>query len=167
MSHRFIEGYARLGVCLADGRWDEIDGVGMSEVVYVVDLERDGRYEIVFSASKGASAAAYYFATVRRGRLRVVTRPGGRSFELLDAYEFSPRSWLSWGCARALDGTGLLVQVRVWRTPDGLEWVRKTFQLIGSSVELALVEPGEGEGPPWMLADTVSPPCRLIEPQGT
>jgi hypothetical protein len=71
-----------LGVCTGDGRTDRMAGSGMTELLQIIDVQRDGRDEIFYG---GTTATARYFdvAVFRRGKLRRVLRPKGRGLALV------------------------------------------------------------------------------------
>jgi hypothetical protein len=69
---------------------DRMAGSGMTELLQIIDVQRDGRDEIFYG---GTTATARYFdaAVFRRGNLRRVLRPKGKPLALVEEIKPSTR----------------------------------------------------------------------------
>lgn len=101
--HDWIRSGPVLGVCTGDGRTDQRPGSGMSEELRIVDVQRDGRDEILFG---GNSCCAEYFdaAVFRKGKLRLVLRPKGEPLLLINGIVDDGFA-KAFGCRTRSDGT--------------------------------------------------------------
>jgi hypothetical protein len=149
--HDWIRGRAVLGVCTGDGRTDRKAGLGMTELLQIIDVQRDGRDEIFYG---GTTAVAHYFdvAVFRRGNLRRVLRPKGKQLTLVEGIEFATRGGTerrigkAFGCQNTANGrTKEIVQSAAWRTKKGshrFRWRRMSFRVRAASARRVLVEWG-------------------------
>ena len=113
---------ARLGVCTDDGRHDAMAGAAQSESLALVDVEPDGRDEILFGGT-GMTWTAYDVAVWRRGRLLHVTKAHDEPDDPYDQH-FSVRTGSdgglgsAFGCEdRAGGEADELSQISVFRHP--------------------------------------------------
>lgn len=124
---------AVLGVCTADGRVDELPTSGMAEELRVLDLQPDGRDEVLF---RGTSCCAVflYMAVVENGRIREVSLANGEPLRLVEGVETEPES--SSPVSRAIgcldvddDGRREIIQATVTSTNGVLDWTTRAFAL--------------------------------------
>ncbi|MDQ3962489.1 MAG: hypothetical protein M3277_01005 [Actinomycetota bacterium] len=133
-------GRARLGVCTGAGAHDRIDGGGMSETLFVHDVDEDGSDEIFFG---GTTVSAEYVAVARfiDGRLIEVRPRGGGALTLVRGLDFVRLSLIpagaSFGCDDVDDdGTRDLVSATVVSATGGrLRWHLVGYALDGRYVE--------------------------------
>ncbi len=125
--HRVVRGAAVLQVCLADGRADQLPGLGQAEVLQLLDIDGDGQIEIAHGASSAAAAWAWV-AVWHDGALVPVTLSG--SEEVLELARggtgtFDGDRWSAmeaWGCTDLdHDGERELVTARADLVDDHYE----------------------------------------------
>ncbi|MGI8520954.1 MAG: hypothetical protein ACR2MC_10205 [Actinomycetota bacterium] len=140
--HDWIRGGAVLGVCTGDGRTDQRPGAGMSEELQIVDVQEDGRDEILFG---GNSCCAEYFdaAVFRKGKLRLVLRPKGEPLLLINGIVDDGFA-KAFGCRRSAgEKTRKLVKASARRTSARrFRWTRASFRLEDASAKRTLIEKG-------------------------
>jgi hypothetical protein len=71
--HDWIKGGPVLGVCTGDGRTDRRRGSGMTELLWILDVQQDDRDEILYGGTS-ISAKYYDVAVFRKGKIRRVLR---------------------------------------------------------------------------------------------
>lgn len=136
-----------VGVCTATGGYDHIIVGGMGELLNIVDIEPDGRDEILpggTTVSQGISDVLVF----RAGRLRYVTSPHGRQssggyagFGLVSGNTGAPadsQESEDWGC-RDTDGDGVREIVKAfirWDRHDDAALTRRAYRLRGTVARL-------------------------------
>jgi hypothetical protein len=140
--HDWIRGGPVLGACTGDGRTDQRPGAGMSEELRIVDVQRDGRDEILFG---GNSCCAEYLdaAVFRKGTLRLVLRPKGEPLLLVNGIVDDGFA-KAFGCRTRSDGTTrMLVKASARRTSGRhFRWTRAYLRLRDASAKRTSVENG-------------------------
>ena len=159
--HLYLQNESRgvLGVCTASGIHDEIEA-GAPEANGVMDLQPDGREEILFGGTT-VSAAVLSVAVIEDGRLREVEFPGSAS--LVSGFtDASEGYWTSesWGC-RDVDGDGAreVVTAEFRWSRDGGDWIGRAYRLVGTKAVLIQERRGNVQGP----LDTAEPYRELPE----
>ncbi len=145
-----------LGVCLADGRSDEVD-IGIAEgAFYASDLNGDGRSEIVYGGTS-VSQQIDTFAVVIGGRIHLVDEASFSS-GLLGSEDTGQH----WGC-EDIDGDGRreIVQVTVRRHGSRVGWTKEIYRLTGATLTPLTTRTGEATtaGMPWEQAATLVGRC--------
>jgi hypothetical protein len=147
--HDWIRGAAVLGVCTGDGRTDRTAGSGMTELLQIIDVQRDGRDEIFYG---GTTATARYFdvAVFRRGNLRRILHPKGKPLALVEGIKIATRDGAerrigkAFGCQDTVgDRTREVVQSNAWRKTKSsgrFRWRRVSFRVRAASAKRVLVE---------------------------
>jgi hypothetical protein len=159
--HLYLQGESRgvVGVCTASGIHDEIEA-GAPEANGVMDLQPDGRDEILFGGTT-VSAAILSIAVVEDGRLREVEFPGSVSL-ISGMTQQSEGSWMSesWGC-RDVDGDGdrEVVTAEFRWSRDGGDWIGRAYRLVGTKAMLVQERRGNVQGP----LDTAEPDPEIPE----
>jgi hypothetical protein len=145
-----------LSVCLADGHSDEVE-IGSAEgVFYAIDLDGDGRSEIVYGGTS-VSQQIDTFAVVLDGRIRLVDE-ASFAYGLLGSEDTGQ----DWGCDDLNhDGHRELVQVTVRRHGTGVTWTEEIYRLAGATLTLVTTRTGEAAatGAPWEQAATLVGRC--------
>lgn len=161
--HLSLDAGPVLGVCTAAGEVSERRGAGMTELFSVLDVEPDGRDELLYggtSVSQGFLAVAVFLA----GRL-VEVRDGIDPLVLVDGSRFLGSTVEvdeAWGCEDVdQDGARELVVVRLdWRRlAEG--YSRRTYHLDGASAVIV------SDSVSRIGSDVVREPgaaSRLVEP---
>jgi photosystem II stability/assembly factor-like uncharacterized protein len=150
-------GRGALGVCTFAGEWSEIDA-GSPEAGGVVDIEPDGRDELLFGGTT-VSRAIECLAVFLHGQLRVVATRDGDLCVVGGTGEASGEIYSN-GC-RDVDGDGVreLIQVEVPR--DG-KWTRRAYRITGAQAVLLSEERGNappadgGTFDPWPEGDELA-----------
>jgi hypothetical protein len=164
--HEWVHDRAVLGVCLGNGITGTIEGAGQAELLGVVDVNADGRDEILYGATS-VSAAFLEMAVWIDGALHQVTLPDGDVLVLTDGVEFGEERTTAsaFGCV-APDGEsgGDVASVTVEETGDGLSWMRVIYALNAASVAEVGSESGTAPGPSDVatmqdLARSLTSPC--------
>jgi hypothetical protein len=164
--HEWVHDRAVLGVCLGNGKAATIEGAGQAELLGVVDVNADGRDEILYGATS-LSASLLEMAVWIDGPLHRVTLPDGDALVLTDGVEFGEerRTASAFGCV-AQDGAngGDVASVTVEETKDGLRWMRVVYALNAASVTEVGSESGTAPGPSDVatmqdLARSLTSPC--------
>jgi hypothetical protein len=132
-----------LGICLADGRSDEIE-IGQAEGSFrVADLDRDGRDEILFGGTS-VSQTVDVLAAVLDGQLHSASEadPALYSGPLPD----DPHGGQAWGCADTTrDNRREVVQVTVRQHDGRATWKKESYRVDGA--RLLPLHATSGEGP--------------------
>jgi len=140
--HDWIRDGPVLGVCTGDGRTDQRPGSGMSEELRIVDVQRDGRDEILFG---GNSCCAEYFeaAVFRKGKLRLVLRAKGEPLLLTNGIVDDGFA-KAFGCRTRSGGTTRKLVKASARRISGrrFRWTRAYFRLRDASAKRTSVEKG-------------------------
>lgn len=135
--HSWVKGQALVGVCTAAGKKDSRPGLGMSELLQIIDFDGDGRDEIFFG-STGITIGSYEVTRFLRGRLRLVRGPlGGEPMVVRQGAEFTNRMvGRAFGCEDIdEDGTANLVQVTTRFQGQDVRWKRTWYSVRGASAE--------------------------------
>ncbi len=164
--HAWIEGRAVLGACLSTGGRSSIPGAGQAELLSLIDVEPDGRAEVVFRATS-VSTASTMLAVYEDGRgLVVVTLPDGGEFLLVEGSEDfqdqGPTTALAWGCEdRNNDGRRELVQVTAHVATGDVSWTKRYYSLRGDIVTILDSALGTATAPATLpgFASTLTDSC--------
>lgn len=106
-----------LRVCTASGRRSEVAGSGMGEEYFAIDVEADGRAELLVGGNSVSMGVTDVMA-FRDGRVRALQLPTGDRLSVDQGWEWGEGGEVvrdaAWGCSD-LDGDGRreLVQVNV------------------------------------------------------
>jgi hypothetical protein len=167
--HDWIKGAAVLGVCTGDGQIDTRPGAGQAELLRIIDVQPDGRDEVLFG-STSVSARYFQVAVFRRGKLRRVLRPQGKPLTLVKGIEVGAsgatdrRTGKAFGCKDMTCGKNKeVVQASAWRRSSGrFQWRREAFSIRGASAKRVLVESGRkrGRGNAFDVARSLVVRCR-------
>jgi hypothetical protein len=170
--HEWVGDGPVLGVCTASGRKDRIEGKGQAELLFVVDVERDGRDEILYGGTSAVAQLASIAVFTQEG-LEEVLLSDGKPLVVVNGIvanvseEGGPPTDLAWGCEDT-DGDGQpeLVQVTVKPADGSLDWTREAFRIEGASASLVSTESGRMEGPDEGVgvARTLTSPCEVMAP---
>jgi hypothetical protein len=170
--HEWVGDGPVLGVCTASGRRDKIDGKGQAELLFVVDVERDGRDEILYGGTSAVAQLASIAVFTQEG-LEEVLGSDGKPLVVVSGIvadvseEGGPATDLAWGCEDT-DGDGQpeLVQVTVKPVDGSLDWTREAFRIEGASASLVSTESGrmEGQDEGVGIARTLTSPCEVRAP---
>ncbi len=137
MFHSWVKGQALVGVCTAAGEKDSRPGLGMSELLSIIDLDGDGKDEVFFGAT-GITSGAYEIARFLGGRLRLVRGPIGREPMMVrEGAEIDHRIiGRAFGCEDLdEDGTANLVQVTTRFQTEDVRWKRIWYFVKGARAE--------------------------------
>jgi len=166
--HEWVDDRAVLGVCLGNGITRTIEGAGQAELLGIVDVNADGRDEILYGATS-VSASYLQMAVWIDGALHQVTLPDGDALMLTDGVKFGEeRATASAFGSVAQDGEGGgdVASVTVEGTRDGLTWTRVASALNAASVTEVGSESGTAPGPSDVatlldLARSLTSPCQV------
>lgn len=146
-----------LGVCMADGRSNEMElGNSLPEGSFgAVDLDGDGRSEIIYGGTS-VSESLDVLAVFVGGHLTDVKGPVFASGFL------SGDEGQSWGC-EDIDGDGRreIVQVTVHRRAASAIWTKEIYDLNRATMTLVETRTGsaKAESYPWQQAHTLAGTC--------
>jgi hypothetical protein len=130
--HAYVNGEPQLGVCTASGSEDVLPGSGMTEEFGWVDLEPDGREELLYGGTT-VSAGFENVAVFLNGQLVEVRTSDGEMLTLASGV-FDEED-LAWGCEDH-DGDGIreFVQVTVSADSRGTRQLHRVwYRLKGAS----------------------------------
>jgi len=137
----------RMGVCTAAGARDEIDPGGMGQIFGPMDVEPDGRVELVAGLTTAVGEQDRIYV-LRGGRLHEVTL-NGQDFLLFSGIDLEGDE-SSWGCADVSgDARRELIQItQQWprgQSADGRHgrWTRQVFGFDGEKVTLLKTDSGD------------------------
>ena len=143
--HDYLRSGARLGVCTGSGKNDRIQGSGQTELLALIDVEPDGRHEILFGGTT-MSAEGYDAAVFRRGRLARVRASNEDPQDPYDDFFVAQGEGLSplrskqpigsaFGCQNTVGGDAKeLVQSAVFRAGKGrFRWLKVSYRLEGAT----------------------------------
>lgn len=152
---------ARLGVCTGKGVTDEIDGAGQAEGVFeVVDVQPDGRAELVFGATS-VSQSLVTLAVFSDSHLHPVAVADTGDQLVLAEGPVNETTGEAWGCEHSPGHRHRhLVQVIVRHSGADAAWTRTVYRLSGNVVDRVNVEHGSGraiETPTRQAAALVAP----------
>lgn len=151
-----------LGVCTGDGRIDQRPGAGMTELLRIIDVQRDGRDEILYGATL-ISSKNFYVAVFRKGQLRRVLRPKGKPLLLIKGAYVNPDRGKAFGCRKSAEGNKRkLVKASVRKTSHRrFRWTRAIFRLRDASAKRTSVEKGRTRhrGRAYEVAAALVKPC--------
>ena len=151
--HDWVDNRAVVGVCTQRSA-DTMPGLGQAEVLQVIDVEGDGREEILYGATT-MSAEHLAVAVVVDGELHAVRDGEGRRLVLLSGLEvlrgigrFASHVGV-FGCDdRDDDGIDDLVQVMVFRRAGSVEWTSTAYSLASGKARAVASAAGMLEGTP-------------------
>ena len=146
-----------LGICLHDGRSEEVDlGAALPEGAFgAEDLNGDGRTEVIFggtSASQGLDVLMVFLD----GHLTDVAGP------VLASGPLSQDDAQSWGCSDPdHDGRREIVQVTLRRQGATASWTKEFYQLDRAAMTKVATKTGaqRTNGYVWEQADSLVRPC--------
>jgi hypothetical protein len=170
--HVTSDGVAAVRVCDASGGLlGEIPGLGRGEALDLVDLQGDGRTEILFGSTTAGSQGTRV-AVWENGQLLVVTDQLGEPLTLrAGTVPDQPAEHVraAYGCVDGdADGSREVVQVVATRQSDGtVDWTRRAWSLSGSEAAEAwsdagggVPEPADpGTNPFAPVFEAFAPPC--------
>jgi hypothetical protein len=147
--HDLIRHRPVLGVCTGDGRTDRRPGAGMTELLRIIDVQEDGRDEILYGATL-ISSKNFYVAVFRRGKLHRVLRPKGKPLLLIKGSEVNPDRGKAFGCRKSADGKiRRLVKASVRKTgARSFRWTRANLSTPGRLGQAHFDRKGAHEIPP-------------------
>lgn len=130
--HDWLNHDARLGVCTGSGREDRIRGEAQAELLSLVDVEPDGRDEILYGGTT-MRAAISYVAVFRKGRLVRVKTSDDRLVVvdgLDEGFIKNKRpTGAAFGCQDTVgNGEDELVQAIVFPKQQRFRWVKRSYQ---------------------------------------
>lgn len=153
--HDYLRRGPKLGVCTAAGAEDKIKGEAQAELLEVLDIEGDGRDELLFGGTTVAARIAR-LAVFQDGNLHRVVRRSGDELALLEGLD--PGGILSnkspaggaIGCEDLdKDGSEDLVQVSVVRLgKHSFRWTKEGFSLRGDTAVRVAEEHGRRRNDP-------------------
>jgi len=164
--HAWIEGDAVLGACLSTGGEPSIPGKGQTELLLIVDVEPDGKAEVVFGATSVSMAFGALAVYEKKEGLVEVTLPDGGEFLLVDGLDdfqdHGPTTGLAWGC-EDWDDDGLreLVQVTARLADGDVTWTKRFYGLRGGVATPLGKVSGTAAAPPLLpgFAQTLTDGC--------
>jgi hypothetical protein len=151
VSHAWVDDHAVLAMCTASGTVETTDGRGQTEVLQVIDVEPDGRAEVLFGSTT-MSAAITSIAVLRNEQIVVLAPPGTPYFDLQDgALELddagTPTATAAFGCEDVVgDSRRELIQVVATYSATGVRWSKEAYEIDGAVVRS--VHHDEGTEPP-------------------
>ena len=157
-----------LRVCSGNGTVEEIEGSGQAEMLQVIDVELDGRAEILFGGTT-VSAARYDMAVMVGDALEVVTANEEPLSVWQGALEHddsgNPTQLAEFGCEDG-DGDGRreLAVTRLSLTETAAKWSTDFYEIRGTQAVLEGTRLGSGPRPPadaslFDFARSLVPPC--------
>jgi hypothetical protein len=173
--HVVIGYHAVLGVCTASGREDRTQGVGMAEVLNIIDVEPDGRDEIFYGGTTVSSAGGYVAVFVN-GALHRVRLAGGPPLVWEDGLgpvflvHNNRPAGAAYGCEDTNhDGRDELVDVIVQRDRGAFRWVKRAYAITGSLARRTMlasgrVKPRRGTFALVAAASRLTSPCKVKAP---
>lgn len=157
--HDLIDDNAVLGVCTASGITVTAPGMGQSEVLELIDVDRDGRYEIVFGATS-VNLRGANLAVMVEGQLRIVEL-GHDRLSLLDGWREDNTETVAYGCTA--DGALVLVMTKD-DGRDGFRWYRDAYVLHESEGRALAVKVSSDGGTRAQTSDLLTHARALTEP---
>lgn len=163
-------GMAMVQVCLGDGRELTTPGLGQAEALDVVDVEPDGRAEIL-AGGTGISSAGYLVITYTDGGLVPVELAGDAlmvsdgALEHDDAGDTTQSA--AFGCEDlAGDGRRELVQVTATFSGQGVSWTKLGYSLSGGTATQVSASDGTDALPSdrWAYPRSLTSSCSVAQP---
>lgn len=136
-----------LRVCLGAGSVLEVEGLGTGEGLEVIDVEPDGRPEIVYGATTAYNAGSR-LAVVEEGDLHVIVASSGLPLEMSSGpsspENFETGPFAAWGCADVTgDEQRELIQLSASRaTNDTIEWSWRAYRITGATARQVAEDSG-------------------------
>jgi hypothetical protein len=166
VGHDVVDGAATVRVCFTDGRFGQIPGMGMAEWLQVIDVDSDGRAEIVYGATT-AFALGAQLAVWADDDLVVVTVDDGSPLELraggdgtFDEIRDQWDAYHAWGCSDLdADGHVDLVTMRAERSVEGYNAILTGWTIDGVAARVVTEASRTLADSPDPVAEVGIPEC--------